>query len=118
MTTGREKLAAIGCRAHTGWAVLVVVAIDAEILPVAAVGRIVVVIAVLVVHREQVEVARLELAAAPGADRPVQGERPLAVPLPPRAPGLGGFADQGIEVDGPPALATGRAKAAGRHVSL
>ena len=40
MTTGREKLAAIGCRAHTGWAVLVVVAGDAAHLDVVVRHRI------------------------------------------------------------------------------
>jgi hypothetical protein len=53
-------------------AVLVVMAVDAEIFPVAAVGGIVVVVAVFVVYGQQVQIVRLELAAALGADPAMQ----------------------------------------------
>jgi len=48
--------------------VLVLVTVDAEQLPVAAVGRIVVVIAVAMMHRELAQPLALELATAAGAD--------------------------------------------------
>ena len=50
---------------------LVLVAVDAEVFPVAAVGRVVVVVAVLVVDGQQVQAGRVELPAALGADRAV-----------------------------------------------
>jgi hypothetical protein len=54
--------------------VLGLVAIDAEVLPVAAVARIVVVVAVLVVDGQQVEVLLVELARAARADPAVKRE--------------------------------------------
>src|SRR5262249_19848533 len=75
-------------------AVLVVVAVDAEVLPVAAVGRVVVMVTVAVVDGEQVQVRALELARALGADPAVQGERALAITLLARACCLGGLADE------------------------
>src|SRR5688572_18827593 len=47
---------------------LVLVAVDAQQLPVRAVGRIVVVVAVLVVHRELAQALAVELARAARAD--------------------------------------------------
>jgi len=44
------------------------VAVKAEILPVAAVGRVVVVVVVLVVHRQLEKVLARELAPTAGAD--------------------------------------------------
>src|SRR5262245_4409749 len=51
------------------------VAIDAEVLPVAAVGRIVVVVSVLVMDGQQVKVRCVELAGAAGADPAVHRKR-------------------------------------------
>src|SRR5687768_7759029 len=48
--------------------VLVLVAVDAQQLPVAAVGRVVVVVAVLVVHGELAQALAVELARAARAD--------------------------------------------------
>src|SRR5262245_17671517 len=45
-------------------AVLILVAVHAEVLPVAPVGRVVVVIAVLVVHGQEVQRVGIELARA------------------------------------------------------
>jgi len=50
---------------------LVIMAIDTKILPVRAVGRVVPVIAVFVMHREEMTVFRVELSAAFGADQAV-----------------------------------------------
>src|SRR5690348_16849364 len=63
-------------------AVLVVVAVRAQVLPVRAVGWIVVVVAVPVVDGQQVEVRGVELARALRADPPVQLERARAVVAP------------------------------------
>src|SRR5712671_1386108 len=59
--------------------VLVLVAIDAQELPVGAVGRIVVVVAVLVVHRELAQARGRKLARTAGADPGQELERLLAV---------------------------------------
>ena len=60
-------------------AVLIFVAVNAEILPIGAVGGIVKGIAVLVVHRQQLPVFLGEFPAALGADHPVdfQGAFPV-----------------------------------------
>lgn len=60
-------------------AVFVIVAPDAEVLPVAPVGGIVVMIPVPMVHREEVQIGEIELAAALGADPPMylQGLLPV-----------------------------------------
>jgi hypothetical protein len=54
--------------------VLGLVAIHAEVLPVAAVAGIVVVIPILVMNREQVEVSLVELASAARTDPAVKRE--------------------------------------------
>jgi len=82
--------------------VLVVVAVQAQQLPVAAVGRIVVVVVVLVVHRELAQARAGELAPAASADPGVELERPLAVAglaLGSGAPSLGERALQGGLID-------------------
>ena len=60
-------------------AVLVLVAVDAEVLPVAAIGRVVAVIAVLVMDGEQVQVRRVEFARALRTDPAMQRQRALAI---------------------------------------
>ena len=52
-------------------AVLVVVAVDAEILPIGPVRRIVVVVTVSVVHGQKMPVRVVEFPAALSADEPV-----------------------------------------------
>ena len=47
----------------------------AEVLPVRAIGRVVVMIAVLVMDSQQVEAGRIKLAAAFGADRAMDLQR-------------------------------------------
>ena len=97
---------------------LVLVAVDAEVLPVAAVRGIVVVVAVLVVDGQQVEGRAVELARAPGADPPMQREGALAVALLPGA-GLGiRLADQGIDVGRLTGAATGGTKAPSGHRAI
>src|SRR6185295_11239270 len=59
--------------------VLVLVAVHAQELPVAAVGRVVVVVAVLVVHGELAQTLAAELARAAAADPRQDLERLLAV---------------------------------------
>ena len=61
--------------------VLVVVAIQAQQLPVAAVERIVVVIVVAVMHRQFMQIPALEIAAAAPANMRIQFERPFTVAL-------------------------------------
>src|SRR3954469_9795251 len=55
--------------------VLVVMTVDAQKLPIAAVGRIVVVVMIAVVHRELLEIAAIELARTAAADPRIDGER-------------------------------------------
>jgi len=77
--------------------VLVLVAVDAQQLPVAAVGRVVVVVAVAVMHGQLLHVGARELARAAAADPRIQLQRPLAVrslALLAGAPRLG---DQAVE---------------------
>ena len=50
----------------------ILVAVDAEVLPVAAVGGIVEVIPILMVYRQQLALGRGELPAAAGADQTVK----------------------------------------------
>jgi hypothetical protein len=74
---GASPLAEIFSQHTAG--VLVVVAVAAEILPVAAVWRVVVVVAVTVMHGQQVDAGAIELAAALGANRAVDLQRFCAV---------------------------------------
>jgi hypothetical protein len=60
-------------------AMLVLVAVNAKILPIGAVRRIVPGIAILVVHGQQLPIFMSEFSAAPGADHPVDLERLLPV---------------------------------------
>jgi hypothetical protein len=59
--------------------VLIVVAVNAEILPVGAVGGVILGIAILMMHRQELPVAVIELSAAFGANHPVDFQRALAV---------------------------------------
>ena len=58
---------------------LVVVAVAAQVFPIAAVGRVIVVVAVLMVDRQLVQGGVIELAAALGADRAMDLQRFCAV---------------------------------------
>jgi len=86
---------------------LIVMAVDAQQLPVAAVGRIVFVVVVLVVDREIAQRLAAELAPAPAADPGIDFERFLPIGLRSfflRALGLGehiGFGWWGHGVIGP-----------------
>ncbi len=62
--------------------VLVVVAVDAEVLPVRAVGRVVARVSVPVVDGQEVAVLFAELASALGADEAVDSQGLLAVVAP------------------------------------
>ena len=53
----------------------VIMTVDTEIFPVAAIFRVIVVIAVPVMHRQQVQVFPLKFTAALGTDPAVQLER-------------------------------------------
>jgi hypothetical protein len=48
--------------------VLIIVAIGAEVFPVAAIGWIIVVVTVAVMHGQEMEIGLIELAGAFGAD--------------------------------------------------
>jgi hypothetical protein len=61
--------------------VFVVMAIDAQQLPVAAIGRVVIVIVVTVMHGEFLQIVTRELALAASTDPRVELERLLAVRL-------------------------------------
>jgi hypothetical protein len=60
-------------------AVLIVMAIDAEIFPIGSVGRIVEVVSVFMVDREEVSVRVVKLPPAFGADQAVDFERTLSI---------------------------------------
>lgn len=71
---------------------LIVVTVNAQQFPIAAIARIVVVIVVPVVHREQMQIRTGEFARAPPADPGVNLERLFAIRILPElavAPGLG-----------------------------
>src|SRR5207253_1679048 len=96
--------------------VLRLVTFGAEILPIAAVGRVVVVIAVLVVDGQQVQVLLVELASAAGADPTVKRERAGAVVETPRARCLLRVVDHAVDVrSGLRAAMLTRTEAPGRH---
>lgn len=54
-------------------------AISAEILPVAPIGRVVVMISVLVMDGQQMTVRLIEFPSASRADEPMEGQRSFAV---------------------------------------
>jgi hypothetical protein len=90
MTAGRH--AATVMTRHAELLVLVVVAIQAKQFPVAPIERIVVMVVVLVVHREFPQSAARELPAAPCANVRKQLQRTLSIARFPRlhvAPKLG-----------------------------
>ncbi len=72
----------------------VIVAVEAEELPVAAVRRIVVVIVVPVVDRQLPELLPRELPSAPSADVRIELQRLIAVLLFAFCPVLPGFGNQ------------------------
>lgn len=77
---------------------LIVVTVDAQQFPVAAVRRIIVVIMIAVMHREFLQVGTGEFAPAAAADPGIHLERLIAVAVAARfsvAPGLG---DQLVEL--------------------
>jgi len=72
--------------------VLVVVAVKAQQLPVTAIGRVVVVVVVAVMHRELVQILTREFACAAAANPWIDLERSLSIlllALLPVAPRLG-----------------------------
>jgi hypothetical protein len=64
---------------------LAIVAVQAQEFPVAAVGRIVVVVAIFVVHRQLVQFLAGKFPAAPGADPRQDFERLIAINIPRRS---------------------------------
>jgi hypothetical protein len=66
--------------------VLIVMAIDAEVLPVAAIGRIVIMVVVLVVHGEPVQILPCEMSPTPGTNPRVDFQGLLPVTLFPLFP--------------------------------
>jgi hypothetical protein len=70
---------------------LIIMAIDAEIFPVASVGRIVFVIVVFVVDGKQVEILERELPAATGTYPGMDFQGLLAIALQALLIGLTGF---------------------------
>lgn len=62
-------------------AVFIFMAVNTEILPVASIGRIVVVISVPVVNRQQMSVGRIKGPAALGTDQSMDGQRSFPIPF-------------------------------------
>ena len=79
-------------------AMLVFMAIDTEVFPVAPVGRIIVVIVVLVMDREHAKILTAKFASTPRTDPGVHLKRLLPITLLPLAPGLGSNPVQPIHV--------------------
>jgi len=73
--------------------VFVIMAEDAQVLPITAVGRVVIMVAVFVVNGQQVEIGEFELAGTLSANPAVQLEGTLAVVA--RGLGLGTHAPDG-----------------------
>jgi hypothetical protein len=67
---------------------LTFVAVHAKQFPVAAVGRIIIVVAVFMVHRQLVQFLAGKFSSAPGADPRQDLERLIAVNIPPPRPHL------------------------------
>ena len=89
----KRPVGGLGALFASSWTapVLRLMAISAQQLPVAAVGRVVIVIAVPMVDFEQLQVRMRELPRAPAADPRIELERLLAVTLRAlrlRAPGV------------------------------
>ena len=63
-------------------------AVHAEQFPVAAVRRVIIVVAVLMVHRQLVKLLAGEFPSAPGADPRQDLERSIPVKIPPPFPQL------------------------------
>lgn len=80
--------------------VFIVVTIDAQKLPIAAIRRVIVMIVVAVVDRELLNVVAGEFPSATPADPWIELERLLAVALFPRLPVLPGFGHQLIQFAG------------------
>src|SRR5208282_965920 len=78
--------------------VFVVVAIEAQQLPVAAIGRVVVMIVVAVMHRKLAHVGAGKLAAAATADPGVDLERLLPIPLFAFAPAAAVLGQNAVEL--------------------
>src|SRR4030095_14384643 len=97
-------------------AVLILVAVHAQVLPVAPVGRVVVVITVLVVHGQEMQRVGIELARAFRTDPTVQRERALAIAHRALARRVARFAQQRVRVGAlPSAPSSGWSKAPRRH---
>lgn len=76
----------------------IVVAIHAQQFPVAAIGRVVVVFVVAVVHREFLQIGAGELARATPADPRIHLQRTLAIPFVALLGGAAGFSDDAVEL--------------------
>jgi hypothetical protein len=77
--------------------VLVVVTVETQQLPVAPVGRIVVVVVVFVMDRELTEFLALKLTSAPRTDPGMDLERLLPIPLLPLLAVAPGFSHNPIQ---------------------
>ena len=88
--------AAVGCLQQA--LVLVVVAVEAEQFPIAAIRRIVVVVVVPMVHRQFAQIAVGEFARAAAADPGVDLQRLFAVALFALRCGAAGLGDDAVEL--------------------
>ena len=80
MLAGRRRLITVLIR-HEMPRVLIIVTVDTQQLPVAAVGRVVVVVMVPVMHRELAQVLAREFARAAPANPRIDLERSLSILL-------------------------------------
>lgn len=100
---GRRTVAIImhyriaACVSIEGARVLAVVAVQAQEFPIAAVGRIVVVVAVLVVHRQLVQFLAGKFPPAPGAYPRQDLERFIAIKIPSPRPHLPRFSENVLQ---------------------
>lgn len=69
----------LGAERLHGTCVLVLVTVDAEILPIAAIRRVVIVVVIAMMHGQLVQILTRELTAAACADPAMQLQRLLAV---------------------------------------
>ena len=79
---------------------LVLVAVDAQQLPVAAIRRVVIMVVVAMMHRELLQIVAGELARATGTDPRVELQRPLAIALLALRGILSGLGDNAVQAMG------------------
>jgi hypothetical protein len=78
--------------------VFIVVAVEAKVLPIAPVRRVVLVVVILMVHGKEVKIMAVEFPAAPGTDPGMNSQRLLSVSFKTLILSLPGSSDNAIHL--------------------